>query len=338
MVRPKTRMAEAFTATCQTCTKSTDMGFSYTVLGQTSDVYESTPNSAGYYHVTDSYFPNGALKTLSNLVGLPTMTYGVDGEGRIYSAASAGSGQNPLLSTSYNYASLPTQLNLGSSDSDSFTYDPNSNRMIKYQFNVNSQSVTGSLTWNPIGTLEDLNVSDPFFTGGNQSCSYVHDDLSRIESVDCGQVWSQTFTYDPFGNISKAGSAPFQATYSETTNQITNIAGSTPTYDANGNSTNDAFHTYVWDAAGRAVTIDAVGLTYNALGRMVEQNRGGAYSQIVYGPTGAKLAIMNGQTLQKAFVPLPAGSMAIYNSSGLECYRHSDWLGSARAELFLRSA
>ena len=73
-----------------------------------------------------------------------------------------------------------------------------------------------------------------------------------------------------------------------------------------------------------------VGLTYDALGRMVEQNRNGTYTQIVYGPGGGKLALMNGQTLQKAFVPLPAGATAVYASSGLSYYRHADWLGSSR--------
>ncbi len=39
---------------------------------------------------------------------------------------------------------------------------------------------------------------------------------------------------------------------------------------------------------------------------------------------------MNGQTLQKAFVPLPGNGTAAYNSSGLSYYRHPDWLGSSR--------
>jgi RHS repeat-associated protein len=45
---------------------------------------------------------------------------------------------------------------------------------------------------------------------------------------------------------------------------------------------------------------------------------------------GERLALMNGQTLQKAFVPLPGGGTAVYTSSGLSYYRHSDWLGSSR--------
>jgi hypothetical protein len=49
---------------------------------------------------------------------------------------------------------------------------------------------------------------------------------------------------------------------------------------------------------------------------MVEQNRSGVYTQVVYAPTGDKLALMNGQTLQKAFLPLPGKATAVYTSSG----------------------
>jgi RHS repeat-associated protein len=71
--------------------------------------------------------------------------------------------------------------------------------------------------------------------------------------------------------------------------------------------------------------------TYDALGRMVENNAGGSYSEFIYGPVGGKLAKVNGLTLVNAFVALPSGGEAIYNSSGvLARYRHSDWLGNAR--------
>ena len=88
--------------------------------------------------------------------------------------------------------------------------------------------------------------------------------------------------------------------------------------------------TYSWDSAGKPVTIDTVNVTYDALGRMVEQNRSGVYTQFVYGPHGGKLAIMSGQTLQKAIIPLVGGAQAVYNASGLLYYGHSDHLGSIR--------
>jgi RHS repeat-associated protein len=43
-----------------------------------------------------------------------------------------------------------------------------------------------------------------------------------------------------------------------------------------------------------------------------------------------ELAMMTGQSLYKAYIPLPAGDVAAYNSSGLAYYHHSDWLGSYR--------
>jgi RHS repeat-associated protein len=71
-------------------------------------------------------------------------------------------------------------------------------------------------------------------------------------------------------------------------------------------------------------------MTYDALGRRVEQATGATYQVILYGPDGGKLALMNGQTVIRVFLPLPGRATAVYASTGLSYYRHSDWLGSAR--------
>jgi len=137
--------------------------------------------------------------------------------------------------------------------------------------------------------------------------------------------------YDWFGNLNKNGSMSFAPFYSSTTNRMTSFPGGfTPTYDNNGNVTNDGLHTYTWDAEGRPVTVDGASLTYDALARIVEKYASGTYTQVVYDPSGAKLALMAGQTLVNGFVPLPGGAAAVYTSSGLHHYRHPDWLGSAR--------
>src|SRR5260370_40371778 len=73
---------------------------------------------------------------------------------------------------------------------------------------------------------------------------------------------------------------------------------------------------------------------YDALGRMVEKQTGtsctSSYTEIVYAPSGSRLATMTGQTLQQASVPLLGGGEAVYNGSGILAYRHSDHLGSSR--------
>ena len=327
------RMVEAETDNCGAWppTPITDEWFSYTSRGELTNFWELTPHSGAYYNSAVSYWANGTLNVLTASGGY-SMIYSVDGEGRTYSAG------GPLTSTVYNAASQPTQLNFPSGDSDQFTFDPNTYRMTQYKYNVNGQSVTGNLTWNANGTLGTLGITDPFNSANAQSCSYSHDDLVRIASVNCGAAtWQQNFTYDPFGNITKTvptggtGNS-FQPTYSTSTNHITNISGFTPTYDANGDVTNDSNHTYTWDGYGNPTTIDGIGITYDALDRMVEQNRAGNYTEINYSPTGFKMVLMNGATAKTDFVPLPGGAMAVYSVTAPDnyWYRHADWLGNSR--------
>jgi len=61
-------------------------------------------------------------------------------------------------------------------------------------------------------------------------------------------------------------------------------------------------------------------------------NVNGTYTEFVYGPDGQKLALMNGQTLKSARVPLPGGGVAVYDPTGLIRYWHADWEGSIRFE------
>ena len=65
-------------------------------------------------------------------------------------------------------------------------------------------------------------------------------------------------------------------------------------------------------------------------GRAVEQNRSGTNTQIVYGPSGAKFAFMNGSTLIEYIDPMVAGMAAIHNGNGTGHFQHADWLGSSR--------
>jgi RHS repeat-associated protein len=355
MSNVKARLAEAYTGTSSS--KITDLGYGYSLRGEVADLYQNTPNSGGYYHAIASYWANGLVNVLKlqNTAQtpadfIPPITYGPEGEGRA-NTVSAATGQNPVTGTVYDIFSLPTSVTLGSADVDNFPNDPNTGRMTQYKFNIGSpvQSVIGNLTWNQNGTLNQLAITDPFNSLNQQTCTYGYDDLARISSANCGSVWNETFSYSDggqgtgaFGNLAKtgiSGATSFQPTYNTATNRITSVGSQTYSYDANGNLTTTGTGTgtsaYTWDAEGKMLS-DApngsttVNVSYDALGRAVEQARGSSYTQIVYGPQGNKLALMNGQTLAKAFVPLPAGATAVYNSSGLAYYRHPDWLGSSR--------
>jgi RHS repeat-associated protein len=345
MANTKGRLAGAFTcvAGASTCVNNvlTDEYFSYSPRGEPTDLYEWTKDVGVYFHSAASYSPNGVVKTLG-LYGtsgalMPLQTYGLDGEGR-WSSVSAASGQNPVTSTVYDLANHKTTVNYGSLDSDVFTFNASTGRMSQYKHNIGSQAVTGNLTWNSNSTLGSLAITDPVNAANAQTCNYVHDDLGRVSSTSCGSAWSQTFSFDPFGNISKSGSGNFLATYNSSTNRVSGLTGCTVSYDADGNPLQNCDRgvqdTYTWDAEGHATTIHGGIITYDALGRGVMLNTGTYLEPIVYSPTGGKLASLVTQTVQRGYVPLPGGGTAVYNNyngaSGLSYYSHPDWLGSGR--------
>src|SRR5262249_5361392 len=165
--------------------------FSYTPRGEVSDFFQSTPHSSGWLHSTATYCANGALASLTGYTNGTqnySATWNVDGEGRPFT-----NGYVTATAPTYNAACQLAQLNLGSGDSDSFTYDPNTGRMTQYKYTVNNQSVIGNLTWNQNGTLAQLAITDPFDSQNNQACTYGHDDLARLANVSCPGVMSQTF-------------------------------------------------------------------------------------------------------------------------------------------------
>lgn len=324
----KGRLSEGYTCVpaATTCVGNilTDELFTYTARGDVATVSESTPHSNGYYTLTNTYWPNGALSTLAG-IGLPTITYGLDGEGRP-TTVSASSGQNPVTNTSYNVRSQVTGVTLGSGDTVTNGFDANTGRQTSYAEAVNGSTISGTLTWNSNGTLGRLVVADPFNASDVQTCNYTYDDLARIASANCGTPWSQTFTYDAFGNLTKNGSITWNPGYSAATNRYT-LGGTT--YDANGNLLNDTFHAYTWNVENQPVTVDAIALTYDAFGRIVEKNNSGVYNQYVYDAGGKNIATMNGQTLVKGLVPLPGGIQATYDPTN-SGYRIPDWLGTIR--------
>jgi RHS repeat-associated protein len=335
------RLAEAYTGSSSS--KTTDIAYCYSARGETTDAFESTPNSVGYYHTTASYLPTGGLSILGGVPGLNSWNFSPDGEGRL-SSVTYGTSTNWVTGTQYYPTYTQTKVTFGNGDNDAYGYDQTTGRMNSFQFTVGSspQTLSGSPGWNPNGTLGTLNITDPFNSSNTQNCGYVYDDLARINSVNCVNgstpVFNQSFTLDPFGNLSKSGSITFAANYvlanGTTNNQEQSVASCVPTYDANGNTTKDCSFSsppkYQWDSDGNPIQVRSSSLTFDALDREVEFANGSAITQVLYGPIG-KVGLMNGQTPSITRIPLPGGSTAkMVGTSGVTYILHNDWLGSAR--------
>jgi len=330
------RVAEAYTAPTSGGTKVTDEGFSYTARGEPSDVYQWSTHSGGWYHVTATYFANGALDTLAGIPG-GTWTFGLDGKGRLKTAVQGTA--NEVTSTTYNAANQPLVITLGLGDTDTYTYDASTGRMASYDFAIKFTPVhfTGTPSWNANGTLRGLTIVDGVNSGADSEvCDYGtssipgYDEIGRLTRVNCMNgstpVWGQNFTYDAYDNLSKTVPPGQTGTTWTPTYNTANNQYSQGTYDSNGNLLTDTFHTYTWnqDNHPKAITDAGMTMTFDAFGRMVEKYDGTSYWQELISPVGS-IALMKGQTVSQFRVPLPGGSTAL---NGIN-FEHKDWLGSA---------
>ena len=259
------RLVEAETDKCVApLTPITDEWFSYNADGTLSDMWELTPHSGQYYHSKATYYANGLVNTLQLVSpSLYTMTYGIDGEGRWNTLTDTTTSTNlvtgatfpPATTCSGNPCSV-ISLTGTTSDNDTYTFDKNTGRMTRFVFTVGATNMTGNLNWNPNGTLDQLAITDGFNAGGTQTCNYNsqnaantgYDDLRRLIGFDCGTgQWGQTFSFDPFGNLTKTKMSSRNGTtwnpgYSTTNNECNGCS-----YDADGNVKGDGNNVYGWD-------------------------------------------------------------------------------------------
>jgi RHS repeat-associated protein len=324
VANPMGRLTGALTTINGTTT--TAMFFSYDGRGQILENWNVAVAGGNIWSaVTQSYYSNGALASIQGNGG-HQFNFTIDGEGRPFAMTDVTAGNTPWSSTLYNVASQPTSVSL-LSGSESFTYDQTTGHMTGWQSAAGSTTQTGALTWNTNGTVQQLAVS------GQPPCSYTYDDLARLSSANCGTTWTQNFGYDAFGNITKtvptgSSGASFAAIYGSG-NHVTNFGES---YDAMGNTTKDNLgNSYSYDAEGRPLSLPGVTqVYYDAFNRAMTINRSGTYTNYLFTAAGQRYATMTGGTWQKYFLPLPAGMQAVYTPSGLQYYRHADWLGSSR--------
>jgi RHS repeat-associated protein len=358
----KGRIAEASTDNClgSLITDEWFSYFSYDADGNKTDIWGETPNSGTYYHTQATFYGNGAVNTLK--IASPnsyTQTYGLDGEGRPKSlTSSAGPNQVIVSGTTYNAAGQPTSIAIGSgTDYDGYAYDSNTGRMTNWTFQVgtNLAQENATLTWNPMGSLKSLAITDGFNSGGTQTCNFGasgtmgYDDLNRLVYDDCGSGgWGQSFSYDSFDNVSKTilpshTGISFSPGYNTSSgcspcnNQY--VFSFLTTYDSNGNILHDAssMNTYAWNEFSKMKSVNMTGancatsgecMVYDAFGRAVEIDSGSTYTEILYSQLG-KTVYLNGGTIKYAYWPTPGGGTLLQNP-GSFYYEHKDWLGNAR--------
>ena len=348
------RMVEAATDGCTavashtSSTLITDEWFAYDKDGNKTNLWQLTPHSTQYYHSTATFFGNGVPATvdLAN-PSLYTMTYGLDGEGRISTLTDTTASQSIVTGTTYFPAANPAVVSLTGTDNDAYTYNTNTGRMTEFVFTVGGNNLTGTLNWNPNGTLGYLSVIDGFNSGGSETCysnssgslGHGYDDLGRLVEFDCGSGnWGQQFAYDQYDNLTKTvlsgrSGTTWNPGYSSTTNRCTGC-----TYDSNGDVTGDGNYVYGWNEFSKVKWTTTSGTpscgtsgrcaTYDAFGRILETSNGSTWREYWYTQADGKM-VMSGTTLSYGRWPMPYGMAETVGTSDFD-YLHEDWIGNSR--------
>jgi RHS repeat-associated protein len=254
---------------------------------------------------TNGHWPNGAFKkaTLGNGI-TETNVY----DKRLQPCRINANSSGTLLTTctaavpTGNVLDLNTGFNLGASDNG----------------NVATWTTTGSQTFNR---------------------TYLYDGVNRLktmtESASVQPCKGLSWTYDAFGNRSdQAVTAGAQCpTFHQAMDPANNnrFLGAPYQYDAAGNMTHDATHSYTYDAENRLVSMDGGAATfiYDAFGARAQHKVGTSVYEYIYDQDGhIGWEKLNGN-LNRSYLWLKGRLLADFYES-TTYFVHPDHLGSTR--------
>jgi len=256
---------------------------SYDKMGRQNWSLQCTPETCGSggYGINYTYDWFGDVLSANNGSGGKntniTWNYQYDALGQLQEASTntltSTSGGTLISGLTYNALGVPISSLLGNGLQESWSWLGNPMAPLSYSmgsaYSFSSLSDWGGLIW-----------------GGNDSIngnwSYTYDGFERLATSSQSGGSAFSYIYDAEGNRWQqnvtAGSGPAPQ-YSF--NAYNHIASSGFAYDAAGNMTNDAYHTYGYDPEGRIIQVDSSPASdtyvYDALSRRIGQyNSSGA--------------------------------------------------------------
>jgi RHS repeat-associated protein len=207
--------------------------------------------------------PNYGITTPQAINFDGAYTYDTGGEGKIlsvqYPSTSAGSGSKYTYSFDSMYRPVGMTDQNSNTDVSNVTYNP-ANQLLSINYFGSSETRTyNSLNQLTAVTGPGISKTYTYTAGANigkissqtdalsgETVQYAYDSLNRLTSATttAGTAWSQTFTYDPFGNLTAktgTGTAPPSIPVSAQPSAV----------DLNGNVTGTQGSAYVYDVENR---------------------------------------------------------------------------------------
>jgi RHS repeat-associated protein len=197
------------------------------------------------------------------------------------------------------------------------------------------------LTYNE-GTANNGNVAMWQGTFGQTFHRYFgYDSLNRVSSMSEGftnpACKGLTWTYDAWGNrtdqtVTSGTCNTFHATAS-TQNRLVDPINNAYQYDAAGNMTHDASHSYTYDAENRLTKVDGgstATFAYDADGNRIQKTVGSTITVYVFNPAGQVIHETDANLNFNVHHIYLAGQLLAEMKNSTTYFVHNDHLGSAR--------
>ncbi|MGC2744010.1 MAG: hypothetical protein WA672_12530, partial [Candidatus Angelobacter sp.] len=297
--------------------------FSYDSVGHIAQQWECTPSNCGTgnYSIVAQHdlagnlsslqYPSGRLITYSrNAAGLMNSVQfaqynGIAPSGGPYTYWSAAD------ANFYPFGS-PQTATLG--NAITVTHTANNRLQLSRLTHANTQMGTfadHTLSYQPSQTNQNngsvYSIADQLNSSLTQTFTY--DQLNRLSTATESR-WGLTFGYDAWGNFLQQtvtlGSVGARNDTANTHNQLTGRS-----YDVAGNTTNDGFHQYTYDAEARLISADSAAdtYTYDPSGARVRTSASGVTTEYIYF-AGNQIASRTSDGKWTDYIFGPAGRLA----------------------------
>ena len=312
--------------------------YSYDQLGRNTQIQKTI------YNVT---YTTGYSYNLANEVS--TLTYpsgrvvknNVDAVGRISSVQNNSTSANYASSIAYNPAQQVTGFTYGNSVAVSFGFSAQRLQLTSLSYSAggtNLLNLSYSYTQGSGNNGEIAGITDSVDSG--RTATYTYDSLFRLTAAGTSgssnyPAWGLSWTYDRYGNrtaqsVTTGSGFSSSPTISASTNQVTSMGGSSFTYDASGNLTQDDQYEYVYDAENRLVTLKNLSgttiATYAYDGHSMRNVKvwGGGRTFDLY--DGSQLISEFEDWASNTYSPGTTPGAAVADSSAIVLYHHADQL------------
>jgi RHS repeat-associated protein len=274
-----------------------------------------------YNTLTDSYDSAGRVTQLtSNLVDAnhPATLATINSFTPAGAASQITYGNGLVETSAYNNRLQPTQMR---------THNPTTNTDVlnlSYGFTNSAGANNGNLV------TFDSSATQIFLR------SYTYDQLNRLSTMsspaDASGCYGLSWSYDAWANRQSQNTTSGSC-YSPSHAVLPNNRISGYSYDAAGNMTSDASHTYTYDAENRLTAVDGgttAAYVYNSSGQRIAKTTPAGTTEYLYDQSGNVVSEINTSAQPATNYVYFNGSLLAEYENSTTYFIHKDHLGSTR--------